>query len=805
MPYGIRIDSFELHPVGDVVFRCRACRYVMGEALLGVCYRCGQESEKVEPESIRNFYRRAALFAEPRSEFPDPYPVRATEHTGATHRREARNIERWFQDLFLPDEHEGDHRIDILSVTTTMEMGIDIGSLLSVGLRNMAPNVANYQQRAGRAGRRGSAVATVSTYALDRSHDQYYFHRPKQIVSDPPRVPTLYLANDVIARRHFRSLVISSFFREWTPKNTSVSLFNVWGTVERFLNGGEQSLTAFIRSHRKELLERGADVVDQSNHARIDEWLTELPNEIREAAADEPDQKKDLLEVLTVRALLPKYAFPVDVVNLSIPSEEDVDDAPYESQDYNPGISRDLKIALAEYAPGAEILLGRFPNTYIYTSAAVYDPSDTSPDYTPVEQLNRCRRCHAVETQLLDDPETSECSECRGRDIERIAYLRPKGFSVDQAKPDGGRVRYNRGAGRERAGYASSAQLLVGANALVAGESNHPYAPDLYSHVETGELIMLNLGKGGKDGPDGFHICKDCGRMLRLDESAHRYPSNIPPHSGLQVGPRAGWSCPNKRGDANKVGLVHTFTSEVVILASALPRSMDAPFTEASGRAVWHSFGTLVKEAASRILQIMPDEVQVGVRPMRDSHHRILGEVFVYDDVPGGAGYARAIRDNLEEIVLGALDMGMNCSNPDCTSACYHCLLGYRNQRTHNLLDRRLGADLLKYILRGEAPEQPRGEFNELALNISEYTRAMWRVGEGETIGSLSIPIIFETNSHGRIGVLPIHPLTRRPSKRYLEDIRRKTAISMRPYTTFDIERRPFWVADELLREFPGR
>ena len=94
------------------------------------------------------------------SEYPDPYPVRATEHTGATHRGEARNIERWFQDLFLPDEREGDHRIDMLSVTTTMEMGIDIGSLLSVGLRNVAPNVANYQQRAGRAGRRGSAVAT---------------------------------------------------------------------------------------------------------------------------------------------------------------------------------------------------------------------------------------------------------------------------------------------------------------------------------------------------------------------------------------------------------------------------------------------------------------------------------------------------------------------------------------------------------------------------------------------------------------------------------------------------------------------
>ena len=805
VPRGIRIDSFELHPVGDLVFRCTACRYVMGEALFGVCYRCGQQSGKVDPAYIRNFYRREALFAEPGSEFPDPYPVRATEHTGATHRTEARNIERWFQDLFLPAEHEGDHRIDILSVTTTMEMGIDIGSLLSVGLRNMAPNVANYQQRAGRAGRRGSAVATASTYALDRSHDQYYFHRPKQIVSDPPRVPTLYLANDVIARRHFRSLILSTFFQELAPKGAGVSLFNAWGTVERFLNGVDRSLSAYIRRHRKALSERVAAVVEQSHHGRIGEWLSELPGEIREAAADEPDKKKDLLEVLTMRGLLPKYAFPVDVVNLSIPSEEEADDAPYESQDYNPGISRDLKIALSEYAPGSEILLRRFPHTYIYISAAVHDPSDPHPNYTPTEQLNRCRRCHAVTIQLMDESQVTECAECRGRDIERTPYLRPKGFSVDQAKPDGGRVRYNRTTGRERAGYASTAQLLVGANAIVAGEDSASYAPNLYSHVYTGELIMLNAGKRGEDGAEGFHICKDCGRMLQPGETRHRYPSNVPPYSGPQVGPRAGWWCLNRKGDTNRVGLVHTFSSEVVILAAALPRSMDAPFMEASGKAVWHSFGTLMKEAASRLLQIMPEEIQVGVRSMRDPHNRILGEVFIYDDVPGGAGYARAIKGNLEEITREAMDMGLNCSNPDCAAACYHCLLGYRNQRTHNLLDRRLGADLLTYLLHNRRPAQPSGDFNDLAVNISEYTRAMWRVSEGETIGRLTVPVIFETKSHGRIGVLPIHPLTRRPTKGQLEDIRRRTGISIRAYTTFDIERRPFWVANELLREFPGR
>ena len=94
----------------------------------------------------------------------------------------------------------------------------------------------------------------------------------------------------------------------------------------------------------------------------------------------------------------------------------------------------------------------------------------------------------------------------------------------------------------------------------------------------------------------------------------------------------------------------HRFSSEVILLAVDMPDFLDAPMTEPSGMAVWFSFGTLMAEAAARYLQISPDEVQVGVRPMRDSRGLIQGEVFIYDNVPGGAGYARAIQRSLSEI-----------------------------------------------------------------------------------------------------------------------------------------------------------
>ena len=235
VPYGIRIDAFQLQPIDEKVQQCRACAYVMSEALFHICLRCGQVTSDVTVDSLHNFYRRAALYALPGSPFDDPYPLRSIEHSAQIPGHEARDLERWFQDLFHDDQHPLDHRIDILSVTTTMEMGIDIGSLLSVGLRNVPPTVANYQQRAGRAGRRGSAVATVLTFAQPRSHDQYYFDRPPEIVSNPPRVPSLYIHNEIIAQRHVRSLILQDFFYRLFRGLPTPGLFNAWGTVGDFI------------------------------------------------------------------------------------------------------------------------------------------------------------------------------------------------------------------------------------------------------------------------------------------------------------------------------------------------------------------------------------------------------------------------------------------------------------------------------------------------------------------------------------------------------------------------------------------
>ena len=804
-PHGIRINLFTLHPVGDTIHRCSACRYVMAEALLNVCYRCGQQTNPESADEIANFYRRMTQFAQPASNYPDPYPVRATEHTAAVGRKEARNIERWFQNLFLDTEDHSDHRIDILSVTTTMEMGIDIGSLLAVGLRNVAPTVANYQQRAGRSGRRGSAVATVVTYALDRNHDQYYFHHPKEIVSDPPRVPKLHMDNEVIARRHFRSLILAGFFATMQTNNRAGSLFHAWGTTEHFVaNQGKRHLYQYIKENREALRRSAEAIISPSLHDQLQPWASQLPKEIHEAAAENPSNRQELLETLTVKGLAPKYAFPVDVVTLAIPPEGYEDDDPYESQDYYSGTSRDLKIAISEYAPGAEVALGKFPDTYIYTSAGVYDPNEQAPDYSPTHMVFECPVCHAVNTSRHQEEPQQTCQICTTPLGEPEPAIRPRGFTVDQAKQNSGRVRYNRQTGRQTAGYSSYAQLMVGPSALTQGQPQHPFAPRLYAHVHTqGNLVMRNQGPEQEDGTHGFRICDKCGRHLAADETRHKYPAPVPPHRGPGRGHRAGYNCPNRKGAHNRMSLIHEFSSEVITLSVDLPNHLNAPIREPAGRAVWLSFITLIKEAAARRLQIVSDEIQTGIRPVPDRHGRIQGETYIYDDVPGGAGYARSIHDNLHEVIQAALESGRNCRNPACETACYHCLLSYSNQRVHQLLDRQLGTAMLEFVLNQTEPPIPNISASVLTERITDYLPGEWKPLEHPSPVQ-RIPVLFQTKKGSQIGIMPIHPMEERPNQQQLEAIHGDTGVRAAPYTTFDMERRPFWVADQFMSTMKG-
>ena len=775
--WGIPITRLALAPLAETAFVCSVCSYLSAETVRGVCVRCQGACTEVPKEEIarrnRSYYRTLAELAVSDGAYPDPFPLRALEHTAQISATAAATRERHFQDQFVtsgPEEEDPrESRVDLLSVTTTMEMGIDIGDLTTVGMNGAPPTVANYQQRAGRAGRRSDGTAVVLTYAKDRSHDQYYYSRVAEIVTGPVRIPGVHLDNPVIARRHVNSLVLQRYFAGRAGPDGETNLLGAFGSVGSFVRGGDSGLDRLGRlleggGFREEALSSARRVltggVDEANR-----WLDELPAVLAEAL-DKVRDEEDLLSALITRGVLPRYAFPVDLVALwtQRPSR------------YSRGeeVQRDSRIAISEYAPDAEIVI----DGWKHRSAGLYTPYEKSPAYEPDAWFYECPDCHYVQVadRSAEKPGWSECPACSAPltgEARRtpLPAVKPQGFRTDWAKQ---RVKY-RGGARERSGYTSPAQLRAGET---ADRGELRLDGRLWVHHRTGDLYAVNLGPPGE--MPGFWICPRCGRNLDRQTREHK---------SLDF-----------RGDCggrpqHRSVLLHGFQSDVALLAVNLPGNLTADPRRPQGRGAWLSLGAALVRAAAAHLQISASELAVGERPWVQPGGRLLGEIFLYDTLPNGAGYAEEVADEIEDILRRARELCVVCPGR-CETACYHCLLDYGNQKQHGLLDRHLAKEILDFLLDGVEPELPRARQLKALQRLRNF--ASEDALKLNVEGHLGPPGVLTLPGGRTYELRPTHSLCGPPQLATTP-----TASSLAPPclfpSEFDLVRRPFWVWGQIL------
>ncbi len=650
---------------GQDVWCCNRCGTTSYHNVRGICprYRCSGRLEAV-PENEDNHYRhlyRTLL----------PIPLAAKEHTAQWTSKEAAFIQQEFT--------KG--KVNILSCSTTFELGVDVGDLQAVVLRNVPPTVSNYTQRSGRAGRRSGTAALVLTYAQRRSHDLSVFANPSSQIGANVRTPVVPIRNPRLARRHFNSVglaaywkqvalssglryqTVDQFFSTSAPDGTSAA-----GEVKDWLDSHHISVERDIRRlvGRTELsasdwdwndwtsaLQSLLDEVEQEYQAEITLYEELAQSAYSEQKGKKGDyfnrvlntlRKRPLLGFLANRNVIPKYGFPVDTVEFKIP----LDGTLASKLD----LARDLSQAIFEYAPGAEIVAGG----QLWRSTGITRQREKEH---PEVFYRICPECDSYTESLVENHDPCACG-AKGSKYQ-AKYFEPRFGFVANKTPE------KPGDAAPRVSWRGETRIARDGEVVSRDNIETPGGVVSFEVMERVELVRLNPGPADL----GFKVCGYCGFALPATKEwprSHEDPIRGKPCSGY----------------ASTFSLAHKYETDVVRIAFPFPWNGASP--RSTSLSVLHA----VLQGAASSLQIAGANIDGAVT----SYHTTAPTIDIVDTVPGGAGYARLIGSALGSVLRAALQVVETCECGPETS-CSMCLRTYANQRNHEELVRGAAAEYL--------------------------------------------------------------------------------------------------------------
>ena len=747
--------------------QCERCTALTAKSLRGNCPHCeGKKLQELTADESDYLRARKKFWRDPVIAMLDglelPFNISVEEHTAQLSYRDrddpastTEEFERRFQDIFV---NANEFPVDVLSSTTTMEVGVDIGSLVAVGLRNVPPMRQNYQQRAGRAGRRGSSISSVLTYAQNNPHDSHYFSHPEQVIAGDPPLPEIDIRNERIIARHANAAVLQAFFHARTHDMPPTSnLFTVLGTTEAFYGADPQfslgALAAWLAS----------DEVAAATVSAIDKWLPEdcpySAHQLAEAFLEALEEARpagsvgsDLLDHLFAKGLLPSYAFPRDICALQIERRE-----PNAARGGIPTVKvverpqQAMNIALSEYSPYRLVVVNK--KTYrvraVTADMASTEVNRAVPLFDRARKYVHCEDCLYIQGHSDRYEEGRPCPLCGGRNVHAIDVIQPEVVFpelVDELDDE---------------------QVFT---EVTAAELPVPEGDDvfqwrdfgtrsLYVHAPKQTLIMVNKGDLSDEGHSGFSVCEKCGAAT-LPELLVRGPHK---RHYLVDGQRIAAQCD---GEYANVYLGYTFISDIFLLRIDLRPPLNLSLHDRYARKPLEdallSLSEAIALSACRALDIDQRELNAGTRfvKLRDG---MAADIFLYDTSSGGAGYSNMAGQQFHSIFAAAREVLTAC---DCDSSCHKCLRHYGNRRDHQDLHRFLALDLWEYVAHGTTPPIPdiAGQREWLRPLVGMLGLAGW----GAT-GTADIPVVVDRDGVRRtLGCYPAlidpsaagHPLT---------------------------------------------
>lgn len=642
-------------------YRCTKCQrlYNRGSSLPCPHPHCGGQIVNIDIQSIQEnnyFYR---LFKK------NIIPIRTEEHTAQLSPEKGREYQKYFKT----------GNINLLSCSTTFEMGIDLGDLQTIVMCNVPPSVANYRQRSGRAGRRLGGTAFILTYTANRPHDQSFFNNPIEIIKGEVCIPKIKTDNLFIVRRHLNAILLSEFLRYRKIKGVSD-----WKFASSFFDrGGDpqisylpdwiktqatiikniihefsyyfEELEDFILNYSPDDFLSAIKEVDRnhyqylmdfyiSQHQLAKRKYSDANNPKQENLADkerrkyagyiERLRKEYLIDYLSKRSFLPSYSFPIHSVELFIPNEL--------KNSEHLRLERDIKLAIREYAPGSEIVADK----RIWTSQK---PIFFRNNVRESEYVI-CKKCNFLiiskDVGIPLDRGNGHCPIC-GEKFPRIRkFIEPDAFRADPKK-----------SGKPAKQYVKFEQNDMRSALLPIQITDETQISDNISIVyqKAGKLLYVNEGNFGK----GFTL--DLTSLKDEENSQNIVNASL--------------------GHIRSTNTLHLYFRE----------SVDIKIPPPSNSSFWLSMMYALIHGACLALQIERGDIDGVLSPRQLEGVSWEQTIVLYDNVPGGAGHVKNIQDNIEKVIDQAVKI-VNCTDCALDTSCYRCLRDYNNQFYHNDLKR---------------------------------------------------------------------------------------------------------------------